>query len=38
MSLTRAELPVEVATSIWEEGGDVDRTDLLVATLACPAA
>ena len=33
VSLTRAELPVEVATSIWEEGNDVDRTDLLVATL-----
>ncbi len=33
VSLTRAELPVEVATSIWEEGAEVDRTDLLVATL-----
>jgi BirA family biotin operon repressor/biotin-[acetyl-CoA-carboxylase] ligase len=33
VSLTRADLPVEVATSIWEEGGDVDRTDLLAATL-----
>jgi BirA family transcriptional regulator, biotin operon repressor / biotin---[acetyl-CoA-carboxylase] ligase len=33
VSLTRGELPVEVATSVWDEGVEVDRTDLLVALL-----